>query len=115
MQSSCFVYSSWNIARCIGSTTSLIRLAAFHSSLSDRVAWSHITPPNFPTHFPLLILLIKSNNPGAAMFYVSILSGYEECRITQAEEKKAEIKKTPEQLILSDVCQMVWEMQAFNK
>nr|GEX37095.1 zinc finger, CCHC-type [Tanacetum cinerariifolium] len=32
-----------------------------------------------------------------------------------AEEKKAEIKKTAKQLILSDVRQMVWEMQAFNK
>nr|GEY76223.1 zinc finger, CCHC-type [Tanacetum cinerariifolium] len=51
----------------------------------------------------------------ATMFYVWILSGYEECRITRAEEKKAEIKKTVEQLILSDARQMVWEMQAFNK
>ncbi|GJY92760.1 hypothetical protein Tco_0508542 [Tanacetum coccineum] len=61
-----------------------------------------------------------------AMFYVRVLSGYEERRIrsyrlnlqkriTQAEEKKAEIRKIPEQLILSEVRQMVQEMQAVNK
>nr|XP_043610341.1 uncharacterized protein LOC122582058 [Erigeron canadensis] len=61
-----------------------------------------------------------------AMFYVRVLSGYEERRIrayrleiekriAEAERKKAEIRKIPEQLILSEVRQMVEEMQAVNK
>ncbi|KAL8266442.1 hypothetical protein R6Q59_003786 [Mikania micrantha] len=61
-----------------------------------------------------------------AMFYVRVLSGYEERRIrsyrlelqkriTEAERRKAEIRKIPEQLILSEVRQMVEEMQAVNK
>ncbi|XP_076926186.1 uncharacterized protein LOC143589242 [Bidens hawaiensis] len=61
-----------------------------------------------------------------AMFYVRVLSGYEERRITsyrlelqkritEAERKKAEIRKIPEQLILSEVRQMVEEMKAVNK
>ncbi|KAM0058341.1 hypothetical protein Hdeb2414_s0005g00169131 [Helianthus debilis subsp. tardiflorus] len=61
-----------------------------------------------------------------AMFYARVLSGYEERRIrsyrldlqkriTEAERKKAEIRKIPEQLILSEVRQMVEEMQAVNK
>jgi len=60
------------------------------------------------------------------MFYVRVLSGYEERRIrsyrlqlqqrlAQAEEKKAAIKKIPEQVILSEVRRMVEEMQALNK
>ncbi|KAI3494767.1 hypothetical protein L1887_40378 [Cichorium endivia] len=61
-----------------------------------------------------------------AMFYVRVLSGYEERRIRsyrldlekriiEAEKKKAEIRKIPEQLILSEVRQMVEEMKAVNK
>ncbi|KAI3681750.1 hypothetical protein L6452_36554 [Arctium lappa] len=60
------------------------------------------------------------------MFYVRVLSGYEERRIRshrlqlekriiEAERRKAEIRKIPEQLILSEVRQMVEEMQAVNK
>ncbi|KAL8200798.1 hypothetical protein R6Q57_012137 [Mikania cordata] len=61
-----------------------------------------------------------------AMFYVRVLSGYEERRIrsyrlelqkriTEAQRRKAEVRKIPEQLILSEVRQMVEEMQAVNK
>ncbi|KAM7525485.1 hypothetical protein LguiA_015387 [Lonicera macranthoides] len=61
-----------------------------------------------------------------AMFYVRVLSGYEERRIrsyrlqlqqrlAQAEQKKAAIKKIPEQVILSEVRRMVEEMKALNK
>ncbi|KAI7732162.1 hypothetical protein M8C21_028916 [Ambrosia artemisiifolia] len=61
-----------------------------------------------------------------AMFYARVLSGYEERRIrsyrlnlqkriTEAEQRKAEIRKIPEQLILSEVRQMVEEMKAVNK
>lgn len=61
-----------------------------------------------------------------AMFYVRVLSGYEERRIrsyrlelekriTAAERRKADIRKIPEQLIISEVRQMVEEMQAVNK
>ncbi|XP_073126787.1 uncharacterized protein [Henckelia pumila] len=61
-----------------------------------------------------------------AMFYVRVLSGYEERRIRsyrlqlqqrlqKAEEKKAAIQKVPEQIILSEVRQMVRDMQSMNK
>ncbi|XP_052171198.1 uncharacterized protein LOC127787274 [Diospyros lotus] len=61
-----------------------------------------------------------------AMFYVRVLSGYEERRIRayrlqmqkhlqQAEERKAAMRKVPEQIILSEVRRMVEEMQALNK
>ncbi|KAL6985891.1 hypothetical protein U1Q18_019264 [Sarracenia purpurea var. burkii] len=61
-----------------------------------------------------------------AMFYVRVLSGYEERRIRsyrlqlqkriqQSEEKKAALKKIPEQIILSEVRRMVEEMQALNR
>ncbi|OIT37086.1 PREDICTED: uncharacterized protein LOC109241255 [Nicotiana attenuata] len=61
-----------------------------------------------------------------AMFYIRVLSGYEERRIRsyrlqmqqrlqQAEERKAAIRKVPEQMILSEVRRMVEEMQALNK
>lgn len=61
-----------------------------------------------------------------AMFYVRVLSGYEERRIRsyrldlekriiEAEKKKAEIRKIPEKLILSEVRQMVEEMKTLNK
>ncbi|XP_059299194.1 uncharacterized protein LOC132640857 [Lycium barbarum] len=61
-----------------------------------------------------------------AMFYIRVLSGYEERRIRsyrlqmqqrlqQAEEKKVAIRKMPEQMILSEVRRMVEEMQALNK
>ncbi|XP_061376453.1 uncharacterized protein LOC133318463 [Gastrolobium bilobum] len=61
-----------------------------------------------------------------AMFYVRVLSGYEERRIRsfrlqleervkQAQERKAALNKVPEQIILSDVRRMVEEMQALNK
>ncbi|KAL2546147.1 hypothetical protein Fot_15380 [Forsythia ovata] len=61
-----------------------------------------------------------------AMFYVRVLSGYEERRIRsyrlqlqqrlqQAQERKAGIRKVPEQIILSEVRRMVEEMQALNK
>ncbi|XP_060207433.1 uncharacterized protein LOC132635176 [Lycium barbarum] len=61
-----------------------------------------------------------------AMFYIRVLSGYEERRIRsyrlqiqqrlqQAEEKKAAVRKIPEQMILSEVRRMVEEMQALNK
>ncbi|THG23864.1 hypothetical protein TEA_000881 [Camellia sinensis var. sinensis] len=61
-----------------------------------------------------------------AMFYVRVLSGYEERRIRsyrlqlqkrlqQAEERKAAIKRIPEQIILSEVRRMVEEMQALNR
>ncbi|RAL44538.1 hypothetical protein DM860_011815 [Cuscuta australis] len=61
-----------------------------------------------------------------ALFYVRVLSGYEERRIRsyrlqlqqrlqQAEEKKAAIRRVPEQVILSEVRNMVGELQALNK
>ncbi|VVA93364.1 unnamed protein product [Arabis nemorensis] len=61
-----------------------------------------------------------------AMFYVRVLSGYEERRIRnyrlqlekriqQAQQKRAEINKLPEQIILSEVRRMVDEMQNLNK
>nr|XP_009788428.1 PREDICTED: uncharacterized protein LOC104236240 isoform X2 [Nicotiana sylvestris] len=61
-----------------------------------------------------------------AMFYIRVLSGYEERRIRsyrlqlqqrlqQAEERKAAVRKIPEQIILSEVKRMVEEMQALNK
>ncbi|CAH9086593.1 unnamed protein product [Cuscuta europaea] len=61
-----------------------------------------------------------------ALFYVRVLSGYEERRIRsyrlqlqqrlqQTEEKKAAIRRVPEQIILSEVRNMVEEMQALNK
>lgn len=60
------------------------------------------------------------------MFYIRVLSGYEERRIRsyrlqmqqrlqQAEERKAAIRKVPEQMILSEVRRMVEEMQALKK
>lgn len=60
------------------------------------------------------------------MFYIRVLSGYEERRIRsyrlqmqqrlqQAEERKVAIRKIPEQMILSEVRRMVEEMQALNK
>lgn len=60
------------------------------------------------------------------MFYIRVLSGYEERRIRsyrlqmqqrlqQAEERKLAIRKLPEQMILSEVRRMVEEMQALNK
>ncbi|KAM3322145.1 putative protein isoform X2 [Capsicum chacoense] len=61
-----------------------------------------------------------------AMFYIRVLSGYEERRIRsyrlqlqqrlqEAEQRKAEVRKMPEQVILSEVRRMVEEMQALNK
>ncbi|EEF30606.1 uncharacterized protein LOC8267958 [Ricinus communis] len=61
-----------------------------------------------------------------ALFYVRVLSGYEERRIRnyrlqlekrliQAEEKKAALKKIPEQAVLAEVRQMVEEMQTLNR
>ncbi|XP_020239444.1 uncharacterized protein LOC109818403 [Cajanus cajan] len=61
-----------------------------------------------------------------ALFYVRVLSGYEERRIRsyrlqleqrvqQARARKAAINKVPEQVILSEVRRMVEEMQALNK
>ncbi|GFQ06476.1 hypothetical protein PHJA_002791600 [Phtheirospermum japonicum] len=61
-----------------------------------------------------------------AMFYVRVLSGYEERRIRsyriqlqqrlqKAQEKKAALKNVPEQIILSEVRRMVEDMQSMNK
>ncbi|KAL0318980.1 UNVERIFIED_CONTAM: hypothetical protein Sangu_2054200 [Sesamum angustifolium] len=61
-----------------------------------------------------------------AMFYIRVLSGYEERRIRsyrlqlqqrlqQAQERKAALKKVPEQIILSEVRRMVEDMQSLNK
>ncbi|KAH9620194.1 hypothetical protein KSS87_005385 [Heliosperma pusillum] len=61
-----------------------------------------------------------------AMFYIRVLSGYEERRIRSyrlnleqrlrsAQERKEAVKKIPEQVILSEVRQMVEEMQNLNK
>ncbi|CAJ1949467.1 unnamed protein product [Sphenostylis stenocarpa] len=61
-----------------------------------------------------------------ALFYVRVLSGYEERRIRsfrlqleqrlqQVQERKAAINKVPEKVIISEVRQMVEEMQALNK
>ncbi|XP_024026883.1 uncharacterized protein LOC112093168 [Morus notabilis] len=61
-----------------------------------------------------------------ALFYVRVLSGYEERRIRslrlemerrikQAEERKAAIRRIPEQAILGEVRRMVEEMQTLNK
>ncbi|XP_043715147.1 uncharacterized protein LOC122663613 [Telopea speciosissima] len=61
-----------------------------------------------------------------ALFYVRVLSGYEERRIRsyrlqlqrrfeQAQERKAALRKIPEQVILSEVRRMVEEMQALNR
>ncbi|KAL6494433.1 hypothetical protein OROGR_031233 [Orobanche gracilis] len=61
-----------------------------------------------------------------AMFYVRVLSGYEERRIRsyrlqlqqrlqQAQERKAAFKVIPEQIILSEVRRMVEDMQSMNK
>ncbi|KAM0939960.1 hypothetical protein DsansV1_C19g0158891 [Dioscorea sansibarensis] len=60
-----------------------------------------------------------------AMFLVRVLSGYEERRIRsyrlqlqkqieQAQARKMELRKIPEQAILSEVRRMVEEMQALN-
>ncbi|AEE83837.1 transcription factor IIIB [Arabidopsis thaliana] len=61
-----------------------------------------------------------------AMFYVRVLSGYEERRIRsyrlqlekriqQANQRKVEINRLPEQIVLSEVRRMVEEMQNLNK
>ncbi|ONK57263.1 uncharacterized protein A4U43_C10F18280 [Asparagus officinalis] len=61
-----------------------------------------------------------------AMFLVRVLSGHEERRIRayrlqlqqrmeKAQAKKAELKRVPEQVILSEVRRMVEEMQALNR
>ncbi|XP_050265285.1 uncharacterized protein LOC126709202 [Quercus robur] len=61
-----------------------------------------------------------------ALFYVRVLSGYEERRIRsfrleleqrmkQAQERKAALRKVPEQAILAEVRRMVEEMQNLNK
>ncbi|XP_007039702.2 PREDICTED: uncharacterized protein LOC18606177 isoform X1 [Theobroma cacao] len=61
-----------------------------------------------------------------ALFYVRVLSGYEERRIRnyrlqlerrllQAQERKADIRKIPEQAILAEVRRMVDEMQTLNR
>ncbi|KAM7258846.1 hypothetical protein ACFE04_014587 [Oxalis oulophora] len=61
-----------------------------------------------------------------ALFYVKVLSGYEERRIRnfrlelenrlkQAEARKAALRKLPEQVILGEVRQMVQQMQDLNK
>ncbi|KAF3448254.1 hypothetical protein FNV43_RR08967 [Rhamnella rubrinervis] len=61
-----------------------------------------------------------------ALFYVRVLSGYEERRIRsfrlqlekrvqQAQERKAALRKIPEQAILAEVRRMVEEMQNLNK
>ncbi|XP_027111112.1 uncharacterized protein LOC113762171 [Coffea eugenioides] len=61
-----------------------------------------------------------------AMFYVRVLSGYEERRIRsyrlqlqqrlqKAQERKEALKQVPEQIILSEVKRMVEDMQALNK
>ncbi|KAL6545637.1 hypothetical protein OROGR_009511 [Orobanche gracilis] len=61
-----------------------------------------------------------------AIFYVRVLSGYEERRIRsyrlqlqqrlqQAQERKAALKMVPEQIILSEVRRMVEDMQSMNK
>ncbi|KAL0380299.1 UNVERIFIED_CONTAM: hypothetical protein Sangu_0094200 [Sesamum angustifolium] len=61
-----------------------------------------------------------------AMFYVRVLSGYEERRIRsyrlqlqqrlqQAQQKKAALKQVPEQIILSEMRRMVEDMQSLNK
>ncbi|XVF10911.1 hypothetical protein REPUB_Repub07fG0224200 [Reevesia pubescens] len=61
-----------------------------------------------------------------AVFYVRVLSGYEERRIRnyrlqiekrlqQAQEKKAALRKIPEQTVLTEVRRMVEDMQALNK
>ncbi|KAG4380001.1 hypothetical protein AAZX31_16G085300 [Glycine max] len=61
-----------------------------------------------------------------ALFYVRVLSGYEERRIRsyrlqleqrvqQVQARKAAINKVPEQIILSEVRRMVDEMKALNK
>ncbi|OVA20016.1 Ovate protein family [Macleaya cordata] len=64
--------------------------------------------------------------PLTAIFYVRVLSGYEERRIRsfrlqlqkrleEANERKASLRKIPEQAILSEVRRMVEEMQTLNK
>ncbi|KAJ4954456.1 hypothetical protein NE237_011239 [Protea cynaroides] len=61
-----------------------------------------------------------------ALFYVRVLSGYEERRIRsyrlqlqqrleKAQERKVALRKIPEQVILSEVRHMVEEMQALNR
>lgn len=61
-----------------------------------------------------------------AMFFIRVLSGYEERRIQsyrlqlqerlqKAQERKKALKKVPEQIILSEVRRMVEDMQALNK
>ncbi|KAI3992597.1 hypothetical protein MKX01_020889 [Papaver californicum] len=61
-----------------------------------------------------------------AVFFVRVISGYEERsirafrlklqkQIQEANEKKASLSKIPEQVILSEVRRMVEEMQALNK
>ncbi|GAB4857403.1 hypothetical protein Ancab_015312 [Ancistrocladus abbreviatus] len=61
-----------------------------------------------------------------AMFYIRVLSGYEERRIRSyrlqleqrlqsAEKRKEALKRIPEQIILTEVRRMVEEMQNLNK
>ncbi|GMJ06088.1 hypothetical protein like AT4G17010 [Hibiscus trionum] len=61
-----------------------------------------------------------------ALFYVRVLSGYEERRIRnyrlqiekhlqQAQARKAALRNIPEQIVLQEVRRMVEDMQALNK
>uniref|UniRef100_A0A2P2JKZ6 Uncharacterized protein MANES_02G044300 n=1 Tax=Rhizophora mucronata TaxID=61149 RepID=A0A2P2JKZ6_RHIMU len=61
-----------------------------------------------------------------ALFYVRVLSGYEERqirnyrlqlekRLRQAQDKKAALRKIPEQAILGEVRRVVEEMQSLNR
>ncbi|XWS62052.1 hypothetical protein CRYUN_Cryun07bG0177900 [Craigia yunnanensis] len=61
-----------------------------------------------------------------ALFYVRVLSGYEERRIRnyrlqlekrvqRAQERKAALRKIPEQTVLAEVRRMVEDMQALNR
>ncbi|XP_054783175.1 uncharacterized protein LOC129290436 [Prosopis cineraria] len=61
-----------------------------------------------------------------ALFYVRVLSGYEQWRIRscrlqlekrllQAQERKEAVRKIPEQIILFEVRRMVEEMQSLDK
>ncbi|XP_065856959.1 uncharacterized protein [Euphorbia lathyris] len=61
-----------------------------------------------------------------ALFYVRVLSGYEERkirnyrlllekRLQEAQEKKAALRRLPEQAVLAEVRQMVEQMQSLNQ
>nr|POF20347.1 hypothetical protein CFP56_66454 [Quercus suber] len=100
-----------------------------YTTKQARPAHSH-TAPSESHHSRESRIIISMNKlldfGRKALFYVRVLSGYEERRIRsfrleleqrmkQAQERKAALRKVPEQAILAEVRRMVEEMQNLNK